>query len=683
MMLKKLAIPKRRGLSSIVGGMIFVVLMVAAFAAISLAINYQSDIVTTGNDVAADDLKKQQENFDIVVFTQPPDSGQAELRIQVKNKGSNTVEISNVVVAEITDFNNNYPTTVYDIPSNLSFITPGNQEDILPDSFILLDLANPPTTVDEEVYNIKVISSLGIIKTYSIICDNTQCGVAVTPAGEGSLSASLFLDGPTGVNTKVSTVVMFVTNTSDETITNVRPFAGFAGADDCDTGDFWELIFVPVTPNQFTEGITGCDVSPNAEVELGPHEMTIFKWDFTVNGDIGTEIRFCNYAQGIDPIPQNVNSQLVCDELTIIDPNDCDGCGEGGSQLILIDDLLVRPSLFMVIPSPFGLPTQPSGNTPLYKGLWGVNVVNPTEAPMDISKVTIAAYPPGSTPGDIIIDGDNDLCRVSDISPGDNFNKNKSPETTYRGSWSCPRINVLMWQNFTNPLTIDARSNRSFLAQVVPGSISSGDSLDAIIVQANVFTTAGSFGKAAYQTTMYQNNAVSDDGGLINVYLSTADNSRTILQSHRLGILHNNLETFKIVFADLDDDPDTYVNAGAKLIINVPREWTDVAVTSVSGFNAGTLPATLPTDSPSVTEFADSSTQIIGITDGPLGGNGGVNAKTITFQARAPDLTAKTPPELFKHLYVMYVLADGTQGAGVQLKSVGPLNEIVLQELPP
>ena len=66
---------KRRGLSSIVGALIFVVLMVATFAVLGVALDSQTDIVDVSRDVADLGLKKQQESFQINSVRQ--DSGQS------------------------------------------------------------------------------------------------------------------------------------------------------------------------------------------------------------------------------------------------------------------------------------------------------------------------------------------------------------------------------------------------------------------------------------------------------------------------------------------------------------------------------------------------------------------------------------------------------------------------------
>ena len=202
---------KRRGLSSIVGALLFVVLMVSTFAVLGVALTAQTDIASTGRDVAASDLKKQQEDFRIDVSTDSPiPPNPAELFIAVENNGPNTIEISTVVVAQLTKVLEDYPVDVYDIPPDLSFITPESKQNILPPGLILLDLADPSTTgVGIEQYQIKVISSLGTKKLWTVTCDENGCAELEAPPGSGSLSATMFLDGPNGINTKTSTVVIF------------------------------------------------------------------------------------------------------------------------------------------------------------------------------------------------------------------------------------------------------------------------------------------------------------------------------------------------------------------------------------------------------------------------------------------------------------------------------------------
>ncbi|MFB5606120.1 MAG: hypothetical protein ACE5R7_07515, partial [Nitrosarchaeum sp.] len=230
-----------------------------------------------------------------------------------------------------------------------------------------------------------------------------------------------------------------------------------------------------------------------------------------------------------------------------------------------------------------------------------------------------------------------------------------SPITGSDPNWSCPSENALMWQS-TTPITIPANSTKSFLTKVEPGKPSGSSALESIVVQGSVFTTLGSFGKSGYQSTMS-----GTESSIVNVHLTKDPlNPRSSgnIKSSLVGITPNSVRLFNVTLADMDSLSTTTVNAGAKLIINVPKDWTNVTVTSSNGF-VGT---------PTVTAFGDTSHQIVGITSAPLGSASSV-ADTISFTARAPNITTD-------RLYVMYVLAQGQTNSNF---SIGPLAEVVLQ----
>lgn len=657
---------KRRGLSSVVGALLFVVLMVATFSVLGVALNTQTDIVSTARDVSDTDLKKQQEEFGIAVST----NGTEFLSIDVTNVGQNPVEIFTVVMTNITDAG--FPTKIIEIPSDTSFIPSGDEDDIVSTLDLQMNLAPAANLIS--TYNFKVISSLGTIKTATLQCSFTECG-SVTLGGD--LVIQLFSDGPTGVNTKISSIIMFVTNTADFTYTDVTPTRGVSDAPAaCNAGGtpFWTVV--SGLPDVFPETIAPCDFDAFAPVDLGPNEFTIFKWDATLSGDIDSVFTFCNKIQGKDDLGvlQTFPPSAVCDDLIIIDPNDCGGCGpggEGGETIILIDDLLIKPSIFMTIPSPFG--DSKDGDT--HKGLWGVNVANPTDQDMTISKVTVVAFPPGGNAGDVVFSGTKSgskQCLEEDILP--------LLGPPIAGYWDCPRDNTLMWQNFTNPLMLPANSTKSFMVKVRSGDIFvANTNLDALIVQANVYSTFGSFGKAGYQTTMYEY-----DSPIVNVYLSDAADLRTGFIGNVNDIANFTEVTFNAVFADLDDNPLTFINAGAKFIINVPREWNFTELISCDGFDDvedGDCDLT-DTNFPSVTVHSDGSTQIIGTSTNIIG-DGTTADFTDPSEAKKISFKAISAPVKFPRLYIMYILADGIVSTPDGDRTIGPLAEVVLNVDPP
>ena len=667
---------KRRGLGTIVGGLIFVVLLVSALSMFGAVLDTQQNQGETANIVANADLKKQQESFKLNVFTDTPVAGQAELHIEVRNEGQNPVEISTVVVAEITDAANNYPATVNEIPASLSFITPQEQQEILSPGQILLDLAAPAT---EEHYTIKVISYLGTIKTYTVICDDVECGDGLVAPGAGNLVETLFVIGPNAVNTKTSTVVMIVTNASDETVNDVQPFRGFAGGANCNDNTFWTITVSPPPPDDFTEEITGCTVEPNVAVNLGPHEVVIFKWSFTVGGDIDTEFTFCNYATGNDSFGPIDSQPQTCDEVTIIDPNDCDGCGPGGSgdEDILDEKFITRPEIFITFPGPFG----ESVNGQPDRAMWAANVVNPTDTAMEVHKITITAFPPASNDNFNVVEpggATGHLCYPQDYIPGNStipatVGNAAQKRATEAGFWSCPGSNTIMWKNYDNPMILPAQGTIPFMVKLI-GATPISNTGESVLVDSTVYTSSGAFGKGNYQTSTY-------DNGLYANIFSTTDWTDPLNMDNvdlsRTGITSGSEETFHVVLTDFDTNFGSYINAGSHVVINVPRAFTLVETDMTQSVGFIDVPNANPAlADPSVVIHPDNTTQIIATLENNLGDSADEYA-VLTFKATAPTVTQTK-------LMVMYVLANGagTNGVDSTVNSIGPTHEYILQVVP-
>ncbi|MCV0392349.1 MAG: hypothetical protein K5790_03525 [Nitrosopumilus sp.] len=579
----------RRGISSVVGALFFTVLMIAGFSVLSLALDAQTDIVTTQRMVSDIEIKKQQEDFGLLVST----DGNNILNVSVDNKGQNPVEISSIWITNKTL--PTQPATRFEINYNDAFVPSGFNTNVL---------SSQTLQMIPDVYDIKVVSSYGTIKT-------TEFALGV--AGSSGLRAELITDPPDVVLGKNVTVAMLVTNTGDELIRNVEPEMQVPGG---------------------SASIMSSSSHTPSIVNLNPGESVMFSWDYQVNGISGDDIIFSALARGDLVGIDDVFSNIATDSSLLRKA----GEGGGADPDIVNDDLLARPQLFFIIPSSQGKSTEAQAT-------WGINVVNPVNANMEVSKLIITAFAPGAQNNDKLFDRAGGDCNFNPISPVLGADPN----------WSCPSENALMWQSAT-PVIIPANSTRAFLTQVEPGKPSGSASLESVIVQGSVFTTLGSFGKSGYQSTMSGTTSP-----LVNVYLTddtvTPRDDNNIF-STRTGIVPNSVQTFDIIFADMDNDDTTIINSGARLIINVPKEWTEVTVISDEGFVGTPVPV----------EFGDKSHQIIGITSGPLGDASNTNDR-ITFSARAPNITDD-------RLYVMYVLAQGMTSSNF---SIGPLNEIVLQ----
>lgn len=586
---KRIFLPQtRRGLSSVVGALFFTVLMIAGFSVLSLALDAQTDIVTTQRIISDFEIQKQQEKFGVFASTDANDI----LNLSINNEGQNPVEISSIWIINKTL--PEQPVKRYAITYDDAFVPP---------NFVSNILSTQSLEMIPDTYDIKIISALGSIKTIEF--DNNG-------GGSAALRTELFTDPPDPVIGKNVTVAMMVTNTGEIPITNV----------------------LPSTLSSSTSGAGSILISP--PVPSGPLTLTggasvMFTWDTQVTGNSGDEWSFSSYATG-DGV-SNSNSASDTSLLRL--------AGEGGGSPdpdIVNDDLLARPQLFFVIPSSHGKSTS-------VESVWGINVVNPINADMKVSKLVITAFAPGAQNNDKLFDRDGGDCSFNPIYPITGTDPN----------WTCPSENALMWKS-SIPITIPANSTQAFLTKVEPGKPSGSASLESIVVQGSVFTTLGSFGKSGYQSTMSGTTS-----SLVNVYLTdnlVSPRTSGNIESTRIGILPNSIQTFNVVFADMDVDPGTTINAGAQLIINVPKEWTEVTVISDDGFNG----------TPPITSFGDNSHQIVGVTSDVLG-DGSNDVASITFTARAPNATED-------QLDVMYILAQGDTHSSF---SIGPLAEVVLQ----
>lgn len=572
---------KQRGISTIVGGLIFTILMLGTFSALSLALDFQTELVDVQQSVADKGIKKTRESFSISAITDENNL----LNLYVGNNGQNPLEITSVWILNKTDPSKT--ATMYETNHDESYVPAGHSTKILKSS---------PVNLNSGEYEIKVVSALGNI-------EKTALQVNETGATE-LLRTDIFMVPPEILTGQNATLAMLVTNIGDMEILNVT-------------------ASVPtITPSNAVKE----PLPENTEmVSLKPKDSKLFKWDYKFNGTSGTLVTFTNNASGILQ-DKTVFSNTASDSIILSKA----GSGDGSEDTIVIkDELFAKPETFMVIPSPFG-------DSEDSQGLWGVNVANPTNKTMTVSKITISILYPGANDNNMFLDAG---CPVTEIFPTD-------------GNWSCPNQNQLVWQNLTNPITIPPLSVTSFLAKAEPDRVTGAtEGLDTAVVHAGIFTTLGAFGKTQYETSITKTGDV-----IANVYLSDEKDSidPTKMRGSRTNIPAGSIQTFNILLADLAVENNT-MQDGTQLIINIPKEWEFIQIVDNTGFSE---PLT-------INEFPDGSSQIIGSLQSPLDNAG----KTIQFEAKAPSPSSEK-------MYVMHVLANGETSSG---RPVGPVAEIVLQ----
>ena len=138
---------KRRGISTIVGGLIFLILMTSAFSTFYIAFDFQQETINTQRDVSRDLVEKTQEQFVISAGADPNDNNR--LGIQVKNQGPNPVEVANIWIVNKSDVNE--PANRYEVNYQDVFIPSGYGAPILENTPLYL---NPAYGSD---YTVRVI----------------------------------------------------------------------------------------------------------------------------------------------------------------------------------------------------------------------------------------------------------------------------------------------------------------------------------------------------------------------------------------------------------------------------------------------------------------------------------------------------------------------------------------------
>src|SRR3972149_5370338 len=172
---------KKRGISTIVGGIIFLVLLTAGFSAFFVAMDVQSDTIDAQRTISDSLIDKTQEQFVIAVATDETNNNQ--LGIHVKNQGPNPVEISNIWIINKSEANQ--PTKKIEVDYSDAFIAPGYGSSILehqPLYMIPNDLNPSESTIFSWHTTLKATATVGIKVKFSNFATGTESvtGFAVT-----------------------------------------------------------------------------------------------------------------------------------------------------------------------------------------------------------------------------------------------------------------------------------------------------------------------------------------------------------------------------------------------------------------------------------------------------------------------------------------------------------------------
>ncbi len=585
-------IQKRRGLSTVVGAVFMVLIVAGALNVITWSLQQQNSVFQTLIQKESTKMNNLNEKIDISDIR----VNSNKFNMTVSNIGGSVAHLKSVYVVNRTASpNQEYR---YDIDS---YVSGKNYTRNIGQSLPLIFR-------NDTAYSVKIVTQAG-----SSVTTN------VSPLSSVPLVLSLYAIPPTVTPGSNVTLLMSVTNNNT--------FSVIA-----------QKVSAVLTASCSPSCTLVKEVSAGNNTVLNKGSTILFKWIYNINGPDNTLATFT--AKLVNGMAGNVANENVKIKLLAASQTNF-----ANSANVVSDKFVQRPNIYMIMPGPFGIPTN-SGD----KALWGAMVVNPTDRIMNVSRVVMTFIQPATTGNQLIV---SSSCSLTAIAPTN-------------GTWSCPVANLLQWNkniNPSNPMHINPRSSYSFLVLVQPGSLSGGATqFPSFLVDVTVFTSSGQFSKTGYASNIASNTAMP------NVYVSTVANST--LPSNMIGHLNSvgagATITLNVVLADLDTGISNKISNGTRINVNIPPDWTNISVGPSGGFS-----------NPQILTFADGSTQVtaaLAITnlDGQNSPPTHLAAVTIPITMTAPSSLAA------KQIYIIYITSDGTVNTPTNF-SVGAIAEFPIQ----
>lgn len=589
---------KRRGLSTIVGAVFMVIVMVGALNVTLWAMKEQERVATAVTEKANVSLDRLNEQIQIANVRL--DAG--KLNMTVVNTGGQSAQLRSMYIVNETAL------PKQQFRYDLDMAIDGR------DSASNVGQSLPFVAKQGTAYSVRVVTEAGV-----------SASARIAPVSQSALPMSLYVIPPTVTPGHNVTLLYTVTNnyTDSHIASAITPVISHSMS--CNAGPGCQLT-------QY--------VAPSSAV-VPSGNTALFKWVFKVDAPDETTVTFNATLSGAKPgnyAAEKAYAKLVSASETSFYSE--------STTTVIYSALAQKPELFLMMPSPFG--EDPSSG----RGLWGVMVVNPTDVPIEVSRVIIAAAPVITDRTERIIDNNGTPCPNTPVVPAAS------------SEWSCPEENLIEWEDLNSPEVVPAKGVKQFMAKYQPGSLGGGGDDPAFLVSASVFTSNGQFTKTGYSTGM-RNGAEA----IGNIYLTDTTTEATALTTaHMFGSMSgvDSGSQFDVHVAMADFGRNTAgIQSGAKLIVNVPKGFTvsESDILSYTGF-----------DEPTLTTYSDGSIQIVATLASNLGTSTSEEVKILKFRAEAPTV-------LDEKIYVFFTLVHGETTSASNM-SVGAVGEFPVQVVP-
>jgi len=251
----------RRGLTTIVGGVFFLIVIVTAASYLTYSMNLFETFTENVFAVEQERENRKKENFDISRLTLENN----KINLDIHNSGDIPVSFTRLWVENVTGMDE-----VYRFDLNSTVATGSTVQNILGNvPFIALPTEN---------YKMKLVTDRGTTKEFSV------------NASTEPLELKLFALPETVPTNFKSTILLSVTNNSTQNTiyTNIQPFLN-------------------VTSLGANAEFEGPKPQPFPVLEKG--NTVIFEWSYRISGDDGDKIRFD--ASILNGVPGNVVSKEV------------------------------------------------------------------------------------------------------------------------------------------------------------------------------------------------------------------------------------------------------------------------------------------------------------------------------------------------------------------------------------
>jgi hypothetical protein len=561
----------RRGLSTVVGA-IFMTIIIGSAMNLALWTLQQQDKVT---QALVEKANTNQVKFNENLYFSDVKISNNKLNLTISNDVATAAKLTALYVVN--------ETSQQQYKYDLDIVVDGRDT-------VNIGQSDPSIIIQNYTrYSIKIVSESGNSVT-----------ARIRPVSEIAFPMSLFVVPPSVTTLENVTLLFSVTN-------------NLTG------GDIFASEVTPILSKSLSCGnATDCmftdRISPSpATIPNG--NTALFKWVFQVTAPVGTTMTFnaslANAKAG--------NYVVETGEVVIVQE------AATTSEIIVGNELLQKPEVYMITPGPFG--DQGSGSS-TYRGYWGVVMVNPINIDMTIKMIAINIYSSNLASSHQII---GNSCSAIGVTPST--------------GWDCPHDGVIRWQNLDNPVTLKGHSAYTFMVKAQPGSIPEKE--PAFMLSISVFTNFGQFARQGYASAMYDSTAP-----IVNVYLTdTNDTSQATQDSHVFGNLTLTSGTtgrrIYVAIADFENTGNTasQINSGATLIINVPRHFSNVVVPDAGSMPPGFASAT-------ATTYSDGTVQIRAVTNEAIGDQTSSEAKVFYFDVNVPS-TSTTKA------YAMHTFIEG------------------------